>query len=42
MTNSVRFDTGTANLGFDAASFGQFTSTLTDKRKMQFALRYAF
>jgi hypothetical protein len=42
VTNSVRFDTGTANLGFDASSFGQFTSTLTDKRKMQFALRYAF
>jgi hypothetical protein len=42
VTNSVRFDSGTANLTFDAPSFGQFTSTLTDKRKMQFALRYAF
>jgi len=42
VTNSVRFDVGTANLSFDAPSFGNFTSTLTQPRKMQFALRFAF
>ena len=43
VTNSVRFDVQTANISVDSAStFGQFSSTLTDKRKMQFSLRYSF
>ncbi len=42
MTNSVRFDVGTANLTFDAPQFGGFTTTLTQPRKMEFAVRYEF
>jgi hypothetical protein len=41
--NNVRFDVLTANTGIDqASSFGNFTKTLTQPRKMQFALRYSF
>ncbi len=42
VTNSVRFDVGTANLTFDAPQFGGFTTTLTQPRKMEFAVRYEF
>lgn len=41
-TNSVRFDGATASTGLDSGSFGKFGQTVTNKRAMQFALRYEF
>jgi hypothetical protein len=43
VTNTVRFDTNTINLGLaDPANFGKYTSTLTNPRVMQFSARYEF
>jgi hypothetical protein len=43
LTNSVRFDAATASANVqNAASFGQYTQTLTNPRVMEFALRYQF
>jgi hypothetical protein len=52
LTNTARFDVGSlqafgndlgGNLNFtNSASFGNFTSTSTKSRVMQFALRYSF
>ena len=43
VTNSVRFDPHSINASMDnAASFGYASSTLTDKRVMQVALRVEF
>ena len=47
MTNSVRFDVGTMQLnGNDqlsaSSSFGNFSSTLSNPRVMEFMLRYVF
>jgi hypothetical protein len=43
VTNTVRFDTLTINLGFfDPANFGKYTSALTSPRVMQFSARYEF
>jgi len=42
-TNSVRFDGATATTSLDAGpSFGKYGQTVTNKRVMQFALRYEF
>ncbi len=43
-TNSVRFDVNstTLDLGSGRANFGKYSSTLTNPRVMQFALRYEF
>jgi hypothetical protein len=43
-TNSVRFDVNslTIDLGGGAANFGKYSTTLTQPRVMQFALRYEF
>jgi hypothetical protein len=43
-TNSVRFDGGTATtFALDAGpSFGKYSQTVSNKRVMQFALRYEF
>ena len=45
--NSVRFDVGTLQTGFNdslvnSSSFGNYSSTLTIPRHMQFGLRYSF
>jgi hypothetical protein len=43
VTNSARFDTATMSASLtNKSNFGRFSSTLTDKRVMQFALRYEF
>jgi hypothetical protein len=43
LTNSVRFDAATASANLqNAATFGQYTQTLTNPRVMEFALRYQF
>jgi hypothetical protein len=43
LTNSVRFDPATASTSLqNAATFGQYTQTLTNPRVMEFALRYQF
>ena len=43
ITNTVRFDTNTINLGLgDPANFGKYTSTLTSPRVMQLSARYEF
>lgn len=45
LTNSVRFDGSAVSIWNSipsASSFGKFTNTLTNKRVMQFALRYEF
>ena len=43
VTNTVRFDTNTINLGFfNPANFGKYTSVLTNPRVMQFSARYEF
>lgn len=43
-TNSVRFDPASVNNDpyFGAATFGQYTSLLTQGRRMQMSLRYSF
>ncbi len=42
-TNSVRFDAANANATIsNSSSFGNYTKTLSEKRVMQFALRYSF
>ena len=43
-TNSVRYDVRAAqpSLSYDASEFGRYTSTLTQPRFMQFALRFTF
>jgi hypothetical protein len=47
LTNSPRFDVGTMVLNgntslFNVSSFGNFSSTLSNPRVMEFALRYSF
>lgn len=43
LTNSVRFDPATISADVqNAASFGQYSQTLTNPRVMEFALRYQF
>jgi hypothetical protein len=48
LTNTPRFDVGTMQLGLagnsltNQSSFGQFTSTLSNPRVLEFALRYSF
>jgi hypothetical protein len=47
LTNSPRFDVGTMQLGGNSSisnnsSFGNFASTLSNPRVMEFALRYSF
>jgi hypothetical protein len=42
-TNSVRFDAASANLSkANSSSFGNFIQTLSQRRVMQFSLRYSF
>jgi hypothetical protein len=42
-TNSVRFDAASANLTLaNSSSFGNYIKTLSEKRVMQFSLRYSF
>jgi hypothetical protein len=42
-TNSVRFDPAFANTNLqNTAVFGQYSNTLTQSRRMEFALRYQF
>lgn len=42
-TNSVRFDAASANLSkANSSSFGNYIQTLSQKRVMQFSLRYSF
>ena len=44
--NSARFDVGTMSLNgnpfLSASSFGNFSSTLSNPRVMEFGLRYTF
>lgn len=44
VTNTVRFDVNslTLDLGSGRGNFGKYSDTLTDKRVMQFGLRYEF
>ena len=43
LTNSVRFDPNSASLNLlSQTSFGKLSSTLTQPRQMQFAMRYSF
>ena len=43
VTNTVRFDPGSANLSIlNPNLFGQYTATLTKPRVFQFSLRYEF
>ena len=47
ITNSVRFDVGTMQLSGNnslstSSSFGNFSSTLSNPRVMEFMLRYIF
>jgi hypothetical protein len=43
VTNTARFDVQTINLDVsDRATFGRYTSTLSEPRVMQFGLRYEF
>ncbi len=47
LTNSPRFDVGTMQLSgnaliTDSTTFGNFSSTLSNPRVMEFALRYTF
>ncbi|HWA95760.1 MAG TPA: carboxypeptidase regulatory-like domain-containing protein [Terracidiphilus sp.] len=42
VTNSVRFDSGYIGSGLTGGNLGVATSTLTQTRRMQFALRYDF
>jgi len=43
VSNSVRFDTNTINLGLgDPANFGKYTSVLTNPRVVQLSARYEF
>jgi hypothetical protein len=47
VTNSARFDVGTMQLNANnslsnSSSFGNFSSTLSNPRVMEFSLRYTF
>jgi hypothetical protein len=43
LTNTARFDIGTASLDISAAgTFGKYSTMLTQPRVMQFGLRYEF
>ena len=42
ITNSVRFDTNSLDVGSDDGDFGQYSGTLTTPRVQQFSLRLTF
>ena len=42
VSNSVRFDTRGLTTNPTSGSFGNYSTTLTTARRMQFSLRYAF
>ncbi|MDE3137953.1 MAG: hypothetical protein KGL59_15335, partial [Acidobacteriota bacterium] len=42
VTNTNRFDVQGANLEWDTSTFGNYTSTLTSPRVMEFSLTYSF
>ena len=42
ITNSVRFDTNSLDVGSDDGGFGQYSGTLTTPRVQQFSLRLTF